>query len=284
MSRRLALRAVAALGLSGLVSCAGRPRPADVGARVQRYRYGEGRSRVADLLLPPGDGAPARTAVLVHGGYWRAGYDRRLEDAVAADLVGRGWAVWNTDYRPVGAGGGWPATLDDAAAAVQLLAVAAQEHALPLDRVAVVGHSAGGQLALVAASRAATDPAARVRAAGVVAQAGVLDLVAADAEGLGGGAVAELLGGGAGRLPERYAAADPAQLVPLGVPVLAVTGDADTTVPPSQSERYAAAARAAGGDVELLVVPGEDHLAHLDPASACWAATREWLEDLLPGQ
>ncbi len=281
MSRRWALRGVAALGLSGLVSCAGRPRPADVGARRTAHRYGRRRSQVCDLWLPPA-GTPGRVAVLVHGGFWRAGYDRRLEDAVAADLVGAGWAVWNTDYRPVGAGGGWPATLDDAAAAVHLFAEAAGEHALPLDRVALVGHSAGGQLALCAAARAAADPGARVRAAGVVAQAGELDLVAADAADLGGGAVRALLGGRAAEVPERYAAADPVRLAPLGAPVLAVTGADDGTVPPEQSERYAAAARAAGGDVELLVVPGEDHLAHLDPASASWAGARDWLDALLP--
>ena len=272
---------MAALGLSGLVSRAGRPRPADVGARRTPYRYGPRRGQVCDLWLPR-TGTPDRVAVLVHGGFWRAGYDRRLQDAVAADLVGAGWAVWNTDYRPVGAGGGWPVTPDDASAAVQLLAQAAVEHRLPLHRVALVGHSAGGQLALGAASRAEADPGARVRAAGVVAQAAVLDLVAADADDLGRGAVRTLLGGRAAEVPERWAASDPVRLAPLGAPVLAVTGAGDTTVPPEQSQRYARAALAAGGDVELLVVPGEGHLAHLDPASACWAAARRWLHELLP--
>ena len=281
MSRRWALRGAAALGLSGLVSCAGRPRPADVGAVRTPHRYGRRRAQVCDLWLPP-TGAPGRVAVLVHGGFWRAGYDRRLQDAVAADLVGAGWAVWNTDYRPVGAGGGWPATLDDAEAAVQLLGAVAAQHRLPLDRVALVGHSAGGQLALSSAARAAADPEARVRAAGVVAQAGVLDLVAADATDLGRGAVRDLLGGRAGEVPERYAASDPAQLAPLGAPVLAVTGARDTTVPPEQSRRYARAARASGGVVELVEVPDEDHLAHLDPTSASWRAARDWLDELLP--
>lgn len=280
MGRRWVLRALGAAGLGGLVSCTARPRPADVGARRQRYRYGDARAQVCDLWLPPRstDGTvPDRTAVLVHGGYWRAGYDRSLQDAVAADLVGAGWAVWNTDYRAVGNGGGWPATLDDASAAVQLLARAAAEHGLDLGRTALVGHSAGGQLALLAAARAGREGAA-VRPVGVVAQAAVADLVAGDAEGLGGGAVADLLGGGAAQVPERYAAADPVQLLPLGVPVLAVTGAEDSTVPVAQSQRYADAARAAGDDVELVVVPGEGHLAHLDPRSDCWAEARRWLD------
>ncbi len=254
-----------------------------MGASRQRYRYGPGRARVCDLWLPPSasSGAPGRVAVLVHGGFWRAGYDRSLQDAVAADLVGAGWAVWNVDYRGVGAGGGWPATIDDAVAGVQLLAVAASEHALPLDRVALVGHSAGGHLALVAAARAAAAVAA-VRPVAVVAQAAVVDLVSADAEDLGRGAVAALLGGRAAQAPERCAAADPAQLVPLAVPVLLVAGDGDTTVPVTQSQRYAAAAQDAGGVVDLVVVPGEGHGAHLDPASACWATARVWLDARLP--
>ncbi len=282
MGRRWALRALGAAGLGALASCSpGRGTGPTDAAQRQRYRYGRARAQVCDLWLPREGAAPGRTAVLVHGGFWRAGHDRSLQDAVAADLVGAGWAVWNADYRAVGEGGGWPGTLDDASAALQLLAGAAGEHGLDLARVALVGHSAGGQLALYAAARARREDA-RVRAGGVVAQAAVADLVAGERQGLGGGAVASLLGGSAAAVPERYAAADPVQLLPLGVPVLAVTGEDDAVVPVSQSRRYAAAAGAAGDDVDLVVVPGEDHLAHLDPASACWVAARGWLDDLLP--
>ena len=85
-----------------------------------------------------------------------------------------------------------------------------------------------------------------------------------------------------GTVPSDLAATtSPAQMVPLGVPQLAVTGDADTLVPPRYSETYADVAAAAGDDVTLEVVAGEDHFAHLDPASECWAAVRSWLIDAI---
>src|SRR3954451_572071 len=111
--------------------------------QVTEHRYGEAPAQVCELHLP--DGEARAVAVLVHGGFWRARYDRSQEHEVAADLVARGWAVWNIDYRGVGegasAGGGWPRTFEDVAAAVDLLAdVAALPLDLPLDKIAVVGH------------------------------------------------------------------------------------------------------------------------------------------------
>ncbi len=78
-------------------------------------------------------------------------------------------------------------------------------------------------------------------------------------------------------MPERYAAASPAERLPLGVPALLTHGGRDDIVPPVMSERFAAAARAAGDDVELVVEPGEDHFGHLDPANPLWAAVTAWL-------
>ena len=299
VTRRRALQggALALLALTGCSPAAGGrdDEEAAVAGPAQQYRYGEAEAQVADLWLPEGAApgrTPTRTAVLVHGGYWQPGYDRSLEDPLLPDLLGAGWAVWNVDYRATGVdGGGWPGTFQDVAAAVDLLAQAASEHGLGLDRTAFVGYSAGGHLALWAAARghlpegapgAVPAGGSAVLPTALVAQAAVADLVAGNRRQLGGGAVAGLLGGRAADVPERYAVADPVQLVPFGVPLLVITGDADTNVPPSQSQALADAARAAGDDVEHVVVPGEDHFAHLDPASRCWAATREWLDARLP--
>jgi dipeptidyl aminopeptidase/acylaminoacyl peptidase len=109
-----------------------------------------------------------------------------------------------------------------------------------------------------------------------VLQAGVLDLTVAAAQRLGNGAVLDLLGGGPGEVPERYAAADPVRLLPTGAAVLCVHGAGDDVVPVEQSERYAAAATAAGDRVELRVLPG-DHMAMIDPASPAWATARDWV-------
>jgi len=202
---------------------------------------------------------------------------------VAADLVADGWAVWNLDYRTVGDGGGWPETLDDAAAGTDLLAEVAGRHGLDLSRLAVVGHSAGGQLAAWLAARhrlpdGVPGASPQVRPAAACAQAGVLDLVAGAEEGLGGGAVESLLEASPAQRPDRYAAASPVQLLPTEADLLVVTGGEDDVVPPAQSERYAALAQEAGDAVRLEVVPGEGHFEHLDPASRCWGVVREWLD------
>ena len=78
-------------------------------------------------------------------------------------------------------------------------------------------------------------------------------------------------------MPERYAAADPMQLIPLGVPVLLVHGAGDQTVPVVRSRRYAQAARAAGDRVELVEPSPGGHRAHLDPRSEAWRIAAEWL-------
>jgi acetyl esterase/lipase len=250
---------------------------------AREYRYGPAPAQVCELHLP--DGTPRAVAVLVHGGFWRALYDRSMQHDVAADLVARGWAVWNVDYRGVGegpsSGGGWPATFEDVATAVDLLA---DVPGLPLDRVAVVGHSAGGQLALWIAGRHRLPPggpgaAPRVRPVAAVAQAGLVDLVTAAREGVGDGAVVDVLGATPDAEPGRYTLTSPVALVPLGIPVLLVTGDADDTVPPALSASWAAAARAAGDDVTLHVEPGEGHMGHVDPASRMWAVARSFLDD-----
>ncbi|WP_199734854.1 S9 family peptidase [Cellulomonas sp. PhB143] len=179
--------------------------------------------------------------------------------------------------------GGWPATFDDVAAATDLLPRALDEAGVARGTVAVVGHSAGGALALWLAARGSLPDGAPgaspvVVPDLVVSQAGVDDLTEAAEQGAGGGAVEDLMGGTPAAVGDRYDLADPARLVPLGVPTLVVTGADDTTVPPGLTTAYGEAARAAGDDVTVEVVPGEEHLDQLDPASRSWRRTREWLD------
>jgi acetyl esterase/lipase len=232
--------------------------------RPERHSYGSHRSQRADLYLPPGAG-PYPVVVTIHGGSWRDRYGKIVMKPVCADLTRRGVAAWNIEYRRVEGGGGWPATFDDVGAAIDLLADVAGER-VDLNDVSMFGHSAGGQLALWAGSR----DQSRVPIKRVVAAAAPSDLrVAEPARGL--------LGGTPEQVPERYAAANPMQLIPLSMPVLLIHGEDDQTVPVIRSRRYAEAARAAGGDVELIEpVPGY-HRVHVDPRSAAWEAAAGFL-------
>ena len=237
--------------------------------------YGPGPDQFLEVSLPAGEG-PAPVVVVLHGGFWRARYGVELARPLAADLAARGWAAVAVEYRRVGAGGGWPATLTDVAAAMDALAdadlvgadVAAR---LDLADVTVVGHSAGGHLGGVGGR---TRPAARRRAGRLTAGAGHR----CGAAGRGARPVGRG-GRGPGRrgdrgVPRRHAggAARPLRGGRPGaaaadrVPVLCVHGAADTTVPLDQSERYAVAAAAAGDRVEVAVVPGTTWWSSTSPA------------------
>lgn len=247
-----------------------------------RITYGDDESQIGELYLPEGTHR-VPVVVVVHGGFWRSRYGYDLGAPLAADLAVHGMAAWNIEYRRVGNGGGWPETFHDVAAAVDALASVVQDHAggrLDLDDVRGLGHSAGGHLAVWAAGRpllpAATpgaDPV--VRLSRVVSQAGVLDLVDASDQRLGDGACEALLGGPAVHQPRRYAVASPLALLPLGVPVVCVHGDADVNVPISQSQTYTAAATAAGDPARLHRLAGVDHFALIDPATPAWAVCRD---------
>jgi acetyl esterase/lipase len=238
-------------------------------------RYGDGPDQVANLHLPAPEGGPWPVVVLVHGGFWRERWDRTTTTPLARDLAARGYLAWNVEYRRVGQrGGGWPGTFADVAAAVDALA---EVEEADLDRVAAIGHSAGGHLALRLAARA--DARVRLRAA--ISLAGVADLERGALDVLGDGAVIEFLGGHPHEVPQHYAAASPAALLPLRVPQLLVHGTEDEIVPPAQSRDYAAAAAAAGDHAELIEVAGADHTDVIDPRHAAWAAVTERLPRLL---
>lgn len=208
--------------------------------------------------LGPED-APLLVAV-IHGGFWRSRVDSSSIAPLAAALGAAGHGVWNLEYPRVGeAGGGWPGTA--AAVGNALDALAAEAAGRP---VAVLGHSAGGHLALWASRGRAV--------AAVIALAPVCDLPAAHREGLGEGAAEEFIGASPRSAPAAYREASPAARLPLGVPSMLVHGDADARVPIAQSRAYAMAARSAGDACELVELPGIDHMALIEPEGPAWAA------------
>src|SRR5690349_20317969 len=80
---------------------------------LPRHAYGPHPDQFAELALPGNGDQPYPVAVLLHGGGWSAKYGLRQMDALAGDLVSRGWAAYNVEFRRVGGGGGVPHTLDD---------------------------------------------------------------------------------------------------------------------------------------------------------------------------
>jgi acetyl esterase/lipase len=264
---------------------------------VVRLSYGPETLQFGELHLPTGSG-PFPTVILIHGGFWRNPYGYTLMTSLAEDLAKQGIAAWNIEYRRVGdAGGGWPSTLLDVARAADYLRSTAHSYSLDVQRIISVGHSAGGHLALWLAARPRIpedsilavsshagneeESARPLPLVGVVSQAGVTDLEMARIRNLGSGAVAELLGGSLQDVPERYAAASPAALLPLGVPQVLIHGTEDDRVPYIMSEEYAQAARAAGDQVTLIKLKGADHFVLINVYSDAWARTVQSVRQLV---
>lgn len=227
--------------------------PADL-----RITYGSAPSQFAELRLPRGAG-PHPVVFLLHGGCWLNAYGVDHVAGIAESLRGQGFAVFAVEYRRVGeAGAGVPGTFDDVRAAYDSLRALAPRHGLDTSRALLMGHSAGGHLALWLAS----EPGVRVR--GVIALAAVTDLAAFATPSGCGSAVPRLMGGApessdAGSIG-RYAAASPIMRAgpPPGTRVLMVTGDVDRVVPRTQVEGYLArfpdaqALRVLGGHFDLV--------------------------------
>ena len=199
---------------------------------------------------------------MIHGGFWRANYKRDLMDPFADALTDAGWATWNIEYRCVGEGGGYPATIADI--------VAAREAAPEATAAVAIGHSAGGHLALYLAARGLVDA--------TVALGGVCDLHAAAADRLGNGAALDFMGSGPEQAPADWDDADPIRRLPLSVPVTLVHGRRDRTVPVSQARTYHAAA----GDLSTLVELDCGHFEVIDPASHVWPQILAALERYRP--
>ncbi|MFI6758147.1 alpha/beta hydrolase family protein [Micromonospora sp. NPDC050417] len=266
-------------------------------------RYGPGPEHLADVRLPSAVDGPSRPLVVViHGGFWRAEYDRTHTSPLAADLAARGYPVAQLEYRRTGQeGGGWPGTLDDVVAGVAALpalvaglfrsdtGAEASSGPAPVAPI-LLGHSAGGQLALHCA-RHLPD-----RVGGVLALAPVSDLAEAYRLDLDDGAVAALLGGGPDEFPDRYAFSDPygalgwpgapespqghsPSQVPCSTRTVIVHGTLDQQVPAWMSRRYAAAA---GANCQLIELSDCEHFGLIDPESPPWIMVTQALASLHP--
>jgi acetyl esterase/lipase len=244
--------------------------------------YGPHPVNIGEWFVPAGT-ERAPTVVLIHGGFWGRQYDRHLEDHLANDLALNGYLVWNIDYRSRGEP--WPSTFSDAAAAYDHLLLGKFNDRVDAERVAVVGHSAGGHLAAWLASRHRLPEGApghsqeAIRPALMVPQAGVVALARASEQRLGHGAVKFLVGGSPDECPDRYAVADPLALLPTGVRSVLIHAPRDRTVPLSQSRLYVQRATAAGDDSRLEISRG-DHFSHLDPKSDAGRLLREALSSM----
>ncbi len=223
--------------------------------------YGSLPDQVADVRVGR-RGAQLPLAVLIHGGFWKPQYDRAHLEAMSSRLAAAGWTTLTLEYRRIP--GKPDATLDDIRTAIEQLPAAIEQQN---GKIVLVGHSAGGHLALWAAAQRTTP-----MLQGVLALAPAADLRLADELQLGDEAVRQFLG----TAPDQRPDVDPMQLPALTVSVTIIQGLADDTVPPSVAESYCAAF----SGTRLVCLPGTAHFALIDPGSSAWPVVLDELRAL----
>ncbi|MEW1902163.1 alpha/beta hydrolase [Streptomyces sp. NPDC086147] len=259
--------------------------------------YGDHPDQVVDFYAPRDGRDRAPLVVALHGGAWRAPYDRGHPTPFADFLARRGFAVASVEYRRGGGlprqggtapvAGRWPETFDDVAAALDAVPELAAVHLPRADtgRIVLTGHSAGGHLALWAAARHVLPAGSPWRLPappplrGVVALAPIAHFARAVELGVCGGAVTELLGGPEA-YEERAASADPALLLPTGIATTVVQGREDVVVPYAVADAYAEAAARAGEAVGLTLLEETGHFPLIDPATDACAVVAEEIAQL----
>jgi acetyl esterase/lipase len=250
------------------------------GRPVHVEPYGTGPDQFGELRLADRQDGRQPVVVVLHGGFWRSRWQVDLMDALCLDLAERGMASWNVEYRRPDLNR-WADTVSDVRAGVEHVVELATRYPLDPHRIALVGHSAGGQLAVQAAADLATT-AARLHPALVVQLAGLVDLEETHRRDLGNGAVPAALGGTPEEVPATYAQGSPLSRLPVGARQLVVIGRSDSPDLREMNRRYVTASAAAGDDITLLEDDG-DHFSVIDPTSGLWMQTAEALHQALLG-
>jgi acetyl esterase/lipase len=250
-----------------------------------RIAYGNDPLQFGELRLPKTKGRHP-VVVVVHGGCWFAEYDLHHLAAFSDALTKLGVATWTIEYRRIGdKGGAWPGTFQDVAAGTDHLREVAKKHPLDLNRVVVIGHSAGGQLALWLAARKRLPKSSELYSAkplplrGVISLAGISDLKKYRPNC--DDSVNKLLGGPPEQFAERYQQTSPIELLPLKIPLRLIHGSLDRIVPIELGREFAAAAKQSGDDVTLTTLEATGHFDLISPASKVWTIIEASVRDLL---
>lgn len=227
----------------------------------ERVAYATGPNQFMEVRLPHATG-PHRALINIHGGFWRAKYDLVHAGHLCEALRQAGLATFNLEYRRVGnSGGGWPGTFADIRAAYRFIQQKSKTFQLDVDRLVVMGHSAGSQLALCLAAH---EPSLQ----GVISLAGVVDLRKAFTLHLSNDAVVEFMGGAPDKVPEHFAEADPMEeKLPQATKQWLIHGTIDDIVPVQFSRDYVSQKKAKGENAMLVEIPHAGHFDLINPNS-----------------
>jgi acetyl esterase/lipase len=232
--------------------------------------YGPDEAQHLDLSWPAPGTEPRGIAALIHGGYWRSHLFASLMEPLVASLRAQGWITANIEYRR-GSNGRWPAPLEDTAEALGLINTLRQTEGISGPLV-TVGHSVGGQLALLTAHL--SD--------GVLALAPVTDVERTHRESLGDNAAAEYFRASPTQTPDIYDNASPVKQALGTTQTLILHGKDDDRVPIAHSYAFLAAAQLQASPVKLREFTTLSHLKSIDPLAVHWAEALSWMAEV-PG-
>jgi acetyl esterase/lipase len=253
-----------------------------------RIRYGRDPIQFAELRFPNGKG-PFPLLFVVHGGFWQSRYDLSHIGHLCAAFTSKGVITCSIEYRRIGnPGGGWPGTFQDISLATRcILQEVSHDSRFDHTRTAIIGHSAGGHLALwlVGSHRISKDSPLHSNHKQTITRAivlaGVSDLRLAWKTRLGHGTVTRLMGGTPDEHPDRYDAGSPIELLPTGSRHVLVHGADDDIVPISQSEAFFGRAKKLGDPSTLVKLDGIGHYELIDPESEAWPSVARAVLSLL---
>jgi acetyl esterase/lipase len=263
-------------------------------APTAEISYGSAATQAIDVFIPAGSG-PFPVVVLIHGGCWRALPNAAREQMrhLGVDLAKQGMAVWSIGYRRADeAGGGYPGTYQDVGLAIDRLRAEAPRYRLDITRTVLVGHSAGGHMALWAAGRDRLPATSALYVdkpfvpRQVVSLAGIGDLKTfAPTIPLicGPGTAESLTGKATPQRPDIYADTSPVALGTKGVGIVMLSGVLDRLVPPYVAHDYALLRRDELA-VTLVNVPDAGHFDLVTTGRPAWDEARKHIEAALISQ
>ncbi|MEM1123714.1 MAG: alpha/beta hydrolase [Bacteroidota bacterium] len=247
----------------------------------EELQFGELRTPLSNDTFP--------LVIFIHGGCWLSDYGLDYLSAASGDLVKEGYAVWTPEYRRVGdEGGGYPNTFKDVQASINYARTLADIYPLDLEKVVIMGHSAGGHLALWLATQQNLSKSSRLYdekplpVKGILSLAGITDLKAYDAVGNScSSAVSKLLKANQAGLDARFYKCSPINLLPSNIPMTLIQGAQDTIVSTEQGNAFAAQAQKEGDQVKVLTVEKAGHFDMVSPHSAAWGVIKVELDKLM---
>lgn len=259
----------------------------------ERLPYGGSPYQFVELFQPRGLG-PFPVVVLIHGGCFKNQYQGMPQmRGIAGALSSQGIAVWSIEYRGIDEpGGGYPGSFQDVNAALDMLAVQAENRHFDIARIIAVGHSSGAYLALWTAGRSrvpASSPlhdSQSISVRNVVALGGLGDLrpYAESLQNACGYSISQVTGVSSAARQDVYADTTPIELSPNGSHTVFVNGELDNLATPQEAQGYADRVRRRGDAAETVVLPGASHFDEVSITSASWPVVLGVIRSLLGPQ